>query len=54
VPGAFVHGSNDVTGPSARNPLRYFQGPRSARIAASTSIRRRWTPTSGTTSAGSI
>ena len=27
VPGAFVHGSNDVTGPSARNPLRYFQGP---------------------------
>ena len=27
VPGAFVHGSNDVTGPSPRNPLRYFQGP---------------------------
>ena len=29
VPGAFVHGSNDVTGPSPRNPLRYFQGPSS-------------------------
>ncbi len=27
VPGVFVHGSNDVVGPSARNPLRYFQGP---------------------------
>lgn len=27
VPGLFVHGSNDVYGPSARNPLRYFQGP---------------------------
>lgn len=27
VPGFFVHGSNDVIGPSARNPLRYFQGP---------------------------
>lgn len=27
VPGAFVHGSNDVAGPSPRNPLRYFQGP---------------------------
>lgn len=27
VPGLFVHGSNDVQGPSARNPLRYFQGP---------------------------
>lgn len=27
VPGLFVHGSNDVVGPSARNPLRYFQGP---------------------------
>lgn len=27
VPGFFVHGSNDVVGPSARNPLRYFQGP---------------------------
>ncbi len=27
VPGVFVHGSNDVIGPSARNPLRYFQGP---------------------------
>ncbi len=27
VPGLFVHGSNDVWGPSARNPLRYFRGP---------------------------
>lgn len=27
VPGVFVHGSNDVVGPSARNPLLYFQGP---------------------------
>ncbi len=27
VPGVFVHGSNDVQGPSARNPLKYFQGP---------------------------
>ncbi|MBZ6373092.1 metallophosphoesterase [Microbacterium aurum] len=27
VPGLFVHGSNDVVAPSARNPLRYFQGP---------------------------
>lgn len=27
VPGVFVHGSNDVVGPSRRNPLRYFQGP---------------------------
>lgn len=27
VPGVFVHGSNDVYGPSPRNPLRYFGGP---------------------------
>lgn len=27
VPGVFVHGSNDVNGPSPRNPLRYFSGP---------------------------
>lgn len=27
VPGVFVHGSNDVIGPSARNPLLYFRGP---------------------------
>lgn len=27
VPGVFVHGSNDVHGPTARNPLRYFAGP---------------------------
>ena len=30
VPGFFVHGSNDVVGPSARNPLRYFSGPSAA------------------------
>ncbi|MGV2985610.1 metallophosphoesterase [Microbacterium sp. AGC85] len=27
IPGVFVHGSNDVFGPSPRNPLRYFSGP---------------------------
>lgn len=27
IPGVFVHGSNDVTGPTPRNPLRYFLGP---------------------------
>jgi predicted MPP superfamily phosphohydrolase len=27
IPGVFVHGSNDVHGPSPRNPLRYFSGP---------------------------
>jgi len=27
VPGLFVHGSNDLQGPSFRNPLRYFTGP---------------------------
>jgi len=27
VPGVFVHGSNDVFGPSPRNPLKYFTGP---------------------------
>jgi predicted MPP superfamily phosphohydrolase len=27
IPGVFVHGSNDVTAPSPRNPLRYFLGP---------------------------
>ncbi|MCP1427504.1 putative MPP superfamily phosphohydrolase [Microbacterium foliorum] len=27
IPGVFVHGSNDVNGPSPRNPLRYFAGP---------------------------
>ena len=27
VPGAFVHGSNDVHGPQAKNPLAYFGGP---------------------------
>lgn len=27
VPGVFVHGSNDVLGPTPRNPIRYFSGP---------------------------
>ena len=27
IPGVFVHGSNDVNGPSPRNPFRYFSGP---------------------------
>lgn len=27
VPGAFVHGSNDVYAPAPRNPLLYFSGP---------------------------
>ncbi|MDZ8200018.1 metallophosphoesterase [Microbacterium sp. SSW1-59] len=27
VPGVFVHGSNDLSAPSPRNPLRYFTGP---------------------------
>lgn len=27
TPGVFVHGSNDVLGPTPRNPLRYLAGP---------------------------
>ncbi|WP_417511147.1 metallophosphoesterase [Microbacterium sp.] len=27
IPGVFVHGSNDVLGPTPRNPLRYLSGP---------------------------
>ncbi|WP_067194228.1 metallophosphoesterase [Microbacterium sp. XT11] len=27
IPGVFVHGSNDVSEPSPRNPLKYFAGP---------------------------
>lgn len=34
IPGAFVHGSNDHTAPSPRNPLRYFMGPSTHRVAA--------------------
>lgn len=33
VPGVFVHGSNDVSAPSPRNPFRYFMGPSKARPA---------------------
>ena len=29
VPGFYVHGSNDVVGPSLKNPLRYIAGPSS-------------------------
>ncbi|KAA9107576.1 metallophosphoesterase [Microbacterium rhizomatis] len=31
IPGVFVHGSNDHSAPSPRNPLRYFTGPSQAR-----------------------
>lgn len=34
VPGVFVHGSNDLVGPRARNPLRYFQGPSKRHVKA--------------------
>ena len=27
IPGVYVHGSNDVHGPTPRNPFRYFAGP---------------------------
>lgn len=27
IPGVYVHGSNDYSAPSPRNPLRYFRGP---------------------------
>jgi len=36
VPGAFVHGSNDVHGPQAKNPFAYFGGPSRSREAATT------------------
>ncbi len=32
TPGVFVHGSNDVHGPTPRNPLRYFAGPSKRKI----------------------
>ena len=34
IPGVFVHGSNDLTAPSPRNPIRYFTGPSKAHPAA--------------------
>jgi predicted MPP superfamily phosphohydrolase len=34
TPGIFVHGSNDHSAPSPRNPLRYFTGPSRAKIEA--------------------
>lgn len=34
VPGVFVHGSNDVYGPSGRNPFTYFRGPSTHDIEA--------------------
>lgn len=33
IPGVFVHGSNDVTAPTPRNPLKYFAGP-STRVSS--------------------
>jgi predicted MPP superfamily phosphohydrolase len=32
IPGVFVHGSNDHTSPSPRNPLKYFTGPSRHRV----------------------
>ena len=34
IPGAFVHGSNDHAAPSPRNPLLYFTGPSTVRVAS--------------------
>lgn len=34
IPGVFVHGSNDHTAPSPRNPLKYFTGPSKIRTEA--------------------
>lgn len=34
IPGVFVHGSNDHTAPSPRNPLKYFTGPSTVKHTA--------------------
>jgi predicted MPP superfamily phosphohydrolase len=34
IPGFFVHGSNDHTAPSPRNPLKYFMGPSNIKVTA--------------------
>jgi predicted MPP superfamily phosphohydrolase len=34
IPGMFVHGSNDHAAPTPRNPLRYFTGPSSVKVAS--------------------
>jgi predicted MPP superfamily phosphohydrolase len=34
IPGFFVHGSNDHTAPSPRNPFKYFMGPSKVKITA--------------------
>ena len=34
IPGVFVHGSNDHTAPSPRNPFKYFTGPSYVKAAA--------------------
>lgn len=34
IPGVFVHGSNDHTAPSPRNPLKYFMGPSNVKRTA--------------------
>lgn len=34
IPGLYVHGSNDHTAPSPRNPLKYFTGPSRIKVTA--------------------
>lgn len=34
IPGVFVHGSNDHAAPTPRNPLLYFTGPSTVRVAS--------------------
>jgi predicted MPP superfamily phosphohydrolase len=34
IPGVFVHGSNDHAAPTPRNPLRYFTGPSTVKVAS--------------------
>lgn len=34
IPGVFVHGSNDHAAPTPRNPLRYFLGPSTVKVAS--------------------
>jgi predicted MPP superfamily phosphohydrolase len=34
IPGMFVHGSNDHAAPTPRNPLRYFTGPSTVKVAS--------------------
>lgn len=34
IPGVYVHGSNDHTAPSPRNPFKYFMGPSNIKVTA--------------------